>query len=194
MTWPANVVVSAVFIPIYIVLFAGSLFNVFKHGHGKALGFISLAVFSFGESMPRVMDSVSFTLISNSLFVSLFKVRTIGDILLVAAYKKTYDITNVVEWGYILQSLGYTFFLSATLDFYQRAKYPDTAMIPSVTKGIRGILANPSPPKILQLITTIGFILLIVGYTDSDGIFPFSTSGTSTTSDATLNVKAKIGD
>lgn len=144
-----------------------------------------------GHYMKRVISSLKPQI---SLHVSFFKVRTVGDILLVAAYKENYDNTDVVEWGYILQGLGYTFLLSATLAFYQRAKDPDAAMTPKLSKGIRGILADPSPPKILHLITTIGFILLIIGYTDSDGIFPTSTNGTSTTQTATLDVKAKIGD
>lgn len=49
MTWPAADIVNGVFIPIYVVLLLGSIYNVFKHGHGKAAGFIFLAIFAVGE-------------------------------------------------------------------------------------------------------------------------------------------------
>lgn len=118
--------------------------------------------------------------------------RCAGNVLLVIAYKQNYDNTNIAEWGYICQGLGYTFFIQATLSFYSRAKNPETALIPSVGKGLRGFAANPSPAKALHLITFIGLILLITGYTDSTGIFPTSTSPSDST--ASLNIKAKIGD
>jgi hypothetical protein len=119
-------------------------------------------------------------------------VRGAGNVLLVVAYKQNYKNTDIAEWGYICQGLGYTFFISATLAFYQRAKDPEAAMMPSPGKGIRSFLANPSAVKGLHLITLIGLILLITGYTDSNGIFPSSTTTTDTT--ATLDIKAKIGD
>ncbi|UZJ53120.1 hypothetical protein CBS101457_002440 [Exobasidium rhododendri] len=138
-----------------------SFFNVLKHGLGRATGFIFLVIFSV--------------------------VRLAGNVLLVIAYKQNYDNATIVEWGYILQSLGYTFFLSATLAFYQRAKSP-----PSLNTSGGAASKLKSPAGILGLASTIGLILLIVGYTDSTGIFPNS-SGT-TDPNATLNVKAKIGD
>lgn len=122
-------------------------------------------------------------------------VRLAGNVLLVFAHHQNYSNSNVVEWGYICQGLGYTFFLSATLSFYQRAKDPNASMAPSNGRGLRALLANPSPAKALQLVTLIGLILLITGYTDSTGIFPSASStGVASDSTATLNVKAKVGD
>lgn len=114
-------------------------------------------------------------------------VRLAGNVLLVVAYKENYDDSTVIEWGYILQNLGYTFFLSATLSFYQRAKDPTPIGSPSApTKKLR------SPAGALGLLSTVGLVLLIIGYTDSTGLFP-SSSGPADPN-ATLDVKARIGD
>ncbi|UZJ53790.1 hypothetical protein CBS101457_003110 [Exobasidium rhododendri] len=159
MTWPATVLVDAVFIPIYAILLLMSLFNVIRHGHGRAAGYIFLVIFSL--------------------------VRLAGNIMLVVAYNQKYDNFYVIEWGFILQSLGYTFFLSATLAFYQRAKNPTSA------DGVKEKLFK-SPARLLGLASIVGLVLLITGYTASPGIFPNSSGATDP--NATLDIKAKIGD
>lgn len=126
------------------------------------------------------------------------QVRLIGNILLVVAYKQNYSNSNVAEWGFICQGLGYSFLVNATLSFYERAKDPLSTIrtsSPSGPKGLKGIIANPTPGKILHLITLVGLILLIAGYNDSNGVFPSNgSSSSSSNSNATLDAKAKIGD
>ncbi|UZJ55602.1 hypothetical protein CBS101457_004922 [Exobasidium rhododendri] len=164
MSWPSTVITDAVFIPIYIILLGLSLFNVFRHGHGKASGFVFLAIFCVS--------------------------RMIGNILLVDAYDNNYKSLEVVKWGYILQGLGYSFFISATAAFYTRARDPDSTItqdIANLRKGIRGMTVA----KAIHLVNIIALILLVTGYTDSDGIFP--TSGSAASTKTTLNIKAKIG-
>lgn len=133
--------------------------------------------------------------------------RLVGNILLVYSYHDHYKSTDTVEWGYILQGLGYSFLVSATLGFYGRATTDGSTMLAAsmMPSGIVSSILNAragnnqqtaqaKPPlqKLLHLVNFAALILLITGYTDSDDLFASLTSTSSGT--ATLNVKAKIGD
>ncbi|PWN87474.1 hypothetical protein FA10DRAFT_216909, partial [Acaromyces ingoldii] len=164
MTWPATVIVDVVFIPIYLLLLAFSIFNVVKHGTGKVFGFISICIFS--------------------------AVRLVGNSLLVYVYNDHYRHQNAATWGFILQALGYSFLVNATLALYKRA-----AIIGNPTKAAQ-LRGKPlDMDRILHLVTLGALILLITGYNDSD-VFSNSSSSSmpSSPSSTSLDGKAKAGD
>lgn len=153
MTWPTTVLVDAIFIPVYVILLLCSIFNVTKHGAGKAFGFINICIFSL--------------------------VRLAGNGLLVYAYEDNYKHQAATTWGFILQALGYSFLLNATLALYKRA----TAL------GKNGGNKPLDAERILHLVTLAALILIITGYENSDDVFNANTAATSE-----LDIKAKIGD
>lgn len=172
MSWPASTIIDVVFIPIYVVLAFMSLFNVIFHGAGKTFGFIYLLIFSV--------------------------IRLVANILLVYSYNTHYKNANVLEWGYILQGLGYSFLISATLAFLSRASKDDdvNSLWSTHNANVQNELGKKKMTlsRVLYLANLIALILLITGYTDSNNIFPTSTNGVSSSGNGELNAKAKIGD
>lgn len=120
--------------------------------------------------------------------MSKFTVRLIGNILGLVAFEQNYSSKGVVQGGLILQGLGYPFFLLSTLAFMDRAHNPQALMMKAPTsKSLLGsLLLNPSPVKVLNLLTIVGTILLILGYTDDNTNL--------TASPVKLDIKAKAGD
>lgn len=131
MTWPTTTIFDAVFIPLYTIVGVLNLVNVVLHGRGRTVGFISLLIFSL--------------------------VHLAGNILLVAEYKANYASIDVTVWGYILQSVGLSFLVSASIAFYTRA---------------RGLLHEDDKAdritKLLNLVNLAALICIITGYTSTD--------------------------
>jgi hypothetical protein len=107
-------------------------------------------------------------------------------VLLIVAYNQNYNDSTVSTWGYILQSLGYTFFLNATCAFYESATNPQASVIPHSAKE------RKSPAKLVHIVSIVGLVLVITGYTNASGLFPTST--TPADPNAKLNTEVKAGD
>lgn len=141
MTWPTSIIIDTVFIPIYIVLAGLAFLNCTKHGRQRSVGFISLLIFAV--------------------------VRVVGNILIVVEYNNHYTSITTTVWGYILQSIGYSFLYSSSLAFYLRAEQ-------STTDHDSVLLAKL--PRFLHLANLAALVLVIVGqssvkYTNADGAF-----------------------
>lgn len=134
MTWPTSTIINAVFIPLYTLTLLLNLSNVIKHGRGKTVGFISLLLFSL--------------------------LHLIGNIMLVYSYKSHYKNINITVWGYILQSIGLSFLLSASLAFYARAR--------SYFENAEGKHRTNRITKLLNLVNIAALICIITGYTSVD--------------------------
>lgn len=133
MTWPTSVVIDTIFIPLYLILAALNLLNVIKHGHGRTVGFISLLLFSL--------------------------LHLVGNILLVVEYKEKYSSIEVTVWGYILQSIGLSFLVSACLAFYSRARASVESQEEAKGTGRR--------VKLLNLVNIGALVCIITGYTST---------------------------
>lgn len=131
MTWPTTTIFDAVFIPLYAIVGVLNLVNVVRHGRGRTVGFISLLIFSL--------------------------VHLAGNILLVAEYKANYASIDVTVWGYILQSVGLSFLVSASIAFYTRAR----GLLHEADKADR-------ITKLLNLVNLAALICIITGYTSTD--------------------------
>ena len=134
MTWPTTILIDTVFIPLYVAAGLLNLANVVKHGRTRTVGFISL------------------------LLVSLL--HLVGNILLVVEYHQHYSSINVTVWGYILQSIGLSFLVSASLAFYSRAR---TALQDedAARRTVRLL-------KLLNLVNLAALVCVITGYTSTD--------------------------
>ncbi|TKY87397.1 hypothetical protein EX895_004074 [Sporisorium graminicola] len=136
MTWPTGIIIDTVFIPLYVAFALLNLLNVVKHGFKRTVGFISL------------------------LLVSL--VHLVGNVILVVEYTKHDKASiNVTVWGYILQSVGLSFLVSASLAFFARARAEmhDRAGQDALTgKGV----------KLLNLVNLAALVCVITGYTDTN--------------------------
>lgn len=135
MTWSTTAIINAVFIPLYIVLGLANLINVIKHGLARTSGFISLLLFSF--------------------------CHLVGNILLVYEYVKHYPSITTTVWGYILQSIGLSFLVSAGLAFFTRAK-ADLLVDEDHKKRLS------RRTKLLNLVNIGALICTITGYTSVD--------------------------
>lgn len=131
MTWPTSIVIDTVFIPLYVILFVANIPNVIKHGHKRAVGFISLPIFAL--------------------------LHLVGNVMLVVEYKKNYSSINVAVWGYILQSIGMSFIVTASLAFYGRAKTEHEWVDAKVATTNR-------MTKLLNLANLAALICVISGY------------------------------
>lgn len=165
MTWPSSVIVDAIFIPIYLALTALSVFDVVRQPKGMRASFVYLVIFSI--------------------------VRLVANVLLVYAYHDQYKNTYVTVWGFILQGLGYSFLISATLGLTSRGMQ-DPYSDPSFKEMIVGEKGKQRAPKLLNIANVVALILLIIGYNESTGAFPGVDGNNS--SGQNLNGLVKVGD
>ncbi|KAJ1028391.1 hypothetical protein NDA16_001558 [Ustilago loliicola] len=124
-----------IFIPLYLLLGLANLLNVIKHGFARTSGFISLLLFSL--------------------------CHLTGNIILVYEYLKHYPSITTTVWGYILQSIGLSFLVSAALAFLSRAK---TSLLTDPDQQTR--IARRT--KLLNLVNIGALICVITGYTSVD--------------------------
>ncbi|KAK0551193.1 hypothetical protein OC845_002312 [Tilletia horrida] len=89
-----SVVIDIVFIPIYLILAAITVWNFIR------------------------LRSVKFSFATTLIFAF---VRLIGNILMVAAWKDNYHDHSLLQWGEILSIIGYGFLFSSTLAMYNGA-------------------------------------------------------------------------
>lgn len=130
--WPTSAVIDAVFIPLYVVLLVLNARNVFHHGRSRTGGFISLLIFAL--------------------------VHLAGNVILVVEYTQHYTSVTATVWGYILQSVGLSFLVSASIAFFARA---------------RACLRGGEEPrvgravKLLNLVNLAALVCVITGYTST---------------------------
>ena len=132
MTWPAVIIINCTFIPLYLILCILNIFNIVKHGARKTTGFLSLLLFSL--------------------------THLTGNLILVIEYNLHHSSINTTIWGYILQSIGLSFLVSASLALFTRAKT-------SLTHNEAGKKRRDRINKFLNSINLAALICFIVGYT-----------------------------
>lgn len=165
MTWPSSVIVDAVFLPVYALLGILVIFDIFRQPKGQRATFIYLTIFCV--------------------------IRLVANALLIWAYYDDYKNKSVLVWGYILQGLGYSFLISATLGLITRGLDPwDEAA--DVKEMVVGTSRKQRAPKLLNIANIVALVLLIVGYQYSIDAFP-GVGGDSSTG-GSLNGLVKAGD
>lgn len=83
----------------------------------------------------------------------------IGNVMLVYEYNDHYKSINVTVWGYILQSIGLSFLVSASLAFYSRAR--STLQTEDETKRTAKAM------RLLNLVNIAALVCIITGYTST---------------------------
>ncbi|PWN48523.1 hypothetical protein IE53DRAFT_381269 [Violaceomyces palustris] len=141
MTQPTTIIIDEVFIPIYVILFIGTLICGFKNGFSRSAGFFSLVLFA--------------------------AIRIAANAVLVYDYHDNYKNTNLITTGYLLQGLGFSFLVTSTLSFLTAA-HGDTT---GTDYSAKGAPKRPWLLRILHLVSIGALILLITGYTNSDSVF-----------------------
>lgn len=96
MTWPTQIIIDCVFIPLYATLLLLNLPSVVKHAHDRSGGLISL------------------------LLVTVL--HLVGNVMLVVACTKHNASATVVIWGSILQSVGLSPLISSVLAIWSHAR------------------------------------------------------------------------
>ncbi|SJX62094.1 uncharacterized protein SRS1_12943 [Sporisorium reilianum f. sp. reilianum] len=131
MTWPTAIIIDTTFIPLYTITLTLNALHVLRHGLKRTSGFISL------------------------LLVSIL--HLVGNILLVVEYTQHYTSINVTVWGYILQSIGLSFLVSASLAFYSRAR----AQMQEGDSGKGRVV------RVGNVVNVVALVCVVTGYTST---------------------------
>lgn len=100
-------------------------------------------------------------------------VRMVGYILLVVADHQHYSNTGTVIAGFVMQSIGYTWLITVSLNLYKRATDPDSNLLTMNNQ-------NQSPKssteamalRVLHIASIVALVLLIIGFNNvPSGLF-----------------------